>query len=64
MADEMNRPGADDEVGHLQSLFKAQVPGGAYDVTADGQHFLIGELVGRPVPPPTLILNWTAMVKR
>ncbi len=34
-----------------------------YDVTPDGQRFLIGTLVGKPAPV-SVILNWTAEVKR
>ena len=36
-----------------------------YDVSPDGQRFLIGTLVGEPkAPPPTVILNWTADLKK
>jgi Tol biopolymer transport system component len=36
-----------------------------YDVSADGQRFLIGTLVGdTKAQPPTVILNWTAELKR
>ena len=38
-------------------------PGHDYDVTPDGQRFLIGTLVGAPTPV-SVILNWTAEVKR
>ncbi|MBL8204531.1 MAG: hypothetical protein JNM09_09905 [Blastocatellia bacterium] len=34
-----------------------------YDVTADGQHFLIGTKVGEPTPV-TVFLNWTAGLKK
>ena len=34
-----------------------------YDVTPDGQRFLIGTLVSEP-PPVSVILNWTAIAKR
>ena len=34
-----------------------------YDVTADGQQFLIGTQVGEPTPV-TVILNWMAGVKK
>jgi serine/threonine protein kinase len=36
-----------------------------YDVSPDGQRFLIGTLIGEPkAPPPTVILNWTAALKK
>lgn len=36
-----------------------------FDVSLDGQRFVIGTLVGEPTaPPPTVILNWTAALKK
>jgi serine/threonine protein kinase len=36
-----------------------------YDVSPDGQRFLIGTLIGdSKFPPPTVILNWLAEVKK
>ena len=36
-----------------------------YDVSPDGQRFLIGTLIGdTKTPPPTMILNWPALVKK
>lgn len=36
-----------------------------YDVTADGQRFLVGTLVGETKsPPPTVIINWQAVVSK
>ena len=36
-----------------------------FDVAPDGQRFLIGTLIGEAkAPPPTVILNWLAKVKR
>jgi Tol biopolymer transport system component len=36
-----------------------------YDVSPDGQRFLIGTLIGdTKAAPPTVILNWTAALKR
>jgi Tol biopolymer transport system component len=36
-----------------------------YDVTSDGQRFLVGTVVGdTKSPPPTLIVNWQAVVSR
>ncbi|MDQ3012214.1 MAG: protein kinase, partial [Acidobacteriota bacterium] len=52
-----------------KALFKTRMltglirPGIDYDVTADGQRFLIGTQVGEPTPV-SVILNWTAEVKQ
>jgi Tol biopolymer transport system component len=52
------------------ALFKTRmlgVFGGVheFDVSPDGQRVLIGTLVGEPTaPPPTVILNWTAALKK
>jgi eukaryotic-like serine/threonine-protein kinase len=36
-----------------------------YDVSPDGQRFLIGTLIGETkAAPPTVILNWSAMLKK
>lgn len=36
-----------------------------FDVSPDGQRFLIGTLIGGPTaPPPTVILNWTDLLKK
>jgi eukaryotic-like serine/threonine-protein kinase len=36
-----------------------------FDVSPDGQRFLIGTLIGEPTaPPPTVILNWPALLKK
>ena len=36
-----------------------------YDVSPDGQRFLIGTLIGETkAPPPTVIINWTAALKK
>ena len=36
-----------------------------YDLSPDGQRFIIGTLIGEPkAPPPTVILNWTADLKK
>jgi hypothetical protein len=42
-----------------------RLPGDAYDVTADGQKFLIVRTAGDPVSPPLAVLtNWTASLAR
>jgi len=36
-----------------------------FDVSPDGQRFLVGTLIGdTKAPPPTVILNWPALLKR
>lgn len=56
------------EFGPPQALFKTNVIRTAnheYDVTHDGQKFVIANLVGVPTaPPPTVILNWTTLLRK
>ncbi|MBI4470470.1 MAG: PD40 domain-containing protein, partial [Acidobacteria bacterium] len=63
---EVNGDGATLEVGVMRPLF--DYGGGewdAYDVTADGQRFLISMAVEEKAPSPiTLVQNWTADLKR
>ena len=63
-----NTKGAQFEFGQPTALFKTNVLATGNcesDVTRDGQEFVIGTLVGPPTaPPPTVILNWTALVKK
>jgi hypothetical protein len=36
-----------------------------FDVSPDGQRFLMGTLIGEPTAlPPTVILNWSAILKK
>jgi hypothetical protein len=36
-----------------------------FDVSPDGQRFLIGTLIGESkAAPPTVIMNWTALLKK
>jgi Tol biopolymer transport system component len=50
-------------------LFKTRMLGRAvstheYDISPDGQRFLIGTLIGdSKAPPPTMIVNWTSLLK-
>lgn len=52
------------------ALFKTRMLGrfGAvheFDISPDGQRFLIGTLIGEPTaPPPTVILDWKAALKK
>jgi hypothetical protein len=35
-----------------------------YDVTPDGQRFLINRIVEQAVQPITLVVNWPALLKK
>jgi Tol biopolymer transport system component len=56
------------EVGSSRQLFAVAVPvgyGNAYDVTADGQRFLVNSLIDEALTTPvTLVVNWPAMLKK
>lgn len=62
--------GAAFESSAPKALFKTRMLAGSrlfhdYDVTADGQRFLIGTMIGESSAlPPTVILNWTAELKK
>ena len=62
--------GAGIEFGSPRALFKTRLFGQQsilheFDVTADGQRFIVGTLIGEPkAPPPTVILNWTAELNK
>jgi serine/threonine protein kinase/Tol biopolymer transport system component len=53
-----------------KALFKTRMLAEAsvyheFDVSPDGQHFLVGTAIGEPTaPPPTVIINWTAALKK
>ena len=57
------------EPGTPKALFKTRIftgvmqSGISYDVTSDGQRFLVGTIVGE-ASPVSVILNWTAEVKK
>ena len=56
----VNTEGTTFSAGVPQSLFEARVIGG-YDVSMDGQRFLINQTVAEDAPAPlTVVLNWTA----
>jgi dipeptidyl aminopeptidase/acylaminoacyl peptidase len=69
MAVAVKSSGATFEAGTPKALFKTRmfrernIPAIDYDVTADGQRFLIGTLVGEATPV-SVILNWTAELKK
>jgi hypothetical protein len=58
------------EVGAVRSLFDTGAPStinprSAYDVSPDGQRFLVNTLVEQAEPAPiTLVVNWRALLKR
>jgi Tol biopolymer transport system component len=67
MAVEVNGRGTSFEVGKPRMLFSAQPQGGAYpyDVTRDGQRFLIAtSREAAAAAPLTLVVNWPAAVKK
>jgi hypothetical protein len=35
-----------------------------YDVSPDGQRFVVGTVVGAPATPVTIVLNWPAVLKK
>jgi hypothetical protein len=70
MAVAVKTSGATFEQDAPKALFKTRIQTDApmilgihYDVQADGQRFLINTPVGE-APPVSVILNWTAEVKR
>ncbi len=67
MAAEVNGQGASLVIGAARPLFEVHPyeSGYAYDVTTDGQRFLINTIVEQKASAPiTLVLNWTADLKR
>ena len=71
MASSVKTGGTEFQFDAPKSLFKTRtlaLEGGIfheYDVSPDGQRFLIGTLVGdTKAAPPTVILNWTADLKK
>lgn len=71
MASSVKTSGAEFEFVTAKPLFKTRMlslEGGIYheyDVSPDGQRFLIGTLIGETkAAPPTVILNWTAALKK
>jgi serine/threonine protein kinase len=61
--------GSELEFSPPKALFKTRMLADAsvfheFDVSPDGQNFLVGTVIGEPTaPPPTVILNWTAALK-
>jgi len=68
MATAVKTVGSEFEFTTPQALFKTRMLGWnfhEFDVSLDGQRFLIGTRIGEASgPPPTVILNWTAALKK
>ena len=62
------RPGEAFEAGAPRPLFATQMfmsPMAGYDVTADGQRFLVNEFVrSEEAEPITLVVDWPAALKK
>ena len=67
MVSQVNVQGDTLEIGQARPLFEIRPggPGNVYDVSADGQRFLVNMAVEQQITAPlTLVLNWTADVKK
>ena len=68
VAASVNGKGAGFEVGAVKPLFATRIVGGGnyqYDVSADGQRFLIDTAPEQATSSPiTVVLNWTAGLKK
>ena len=65
MAAAVTANGSRFDVGAVQRLFEVPVVDGywPYDVSPDGQHFLVNTLEGE-VAPLTIVVNWPAGLKK
>jgi serine/threonine protein kinase len=70
MSSSVKTTGTEFEFSTPKALFKTRMVswtanGNDLNVSADGQRFLIGTIIGQPTAPaPTVILNWTALLKK
>ncbi len=67
MAASVNGQGATFEVGAARPLFEIRPRSGFgsfYDVSADGQRFLVNTIVESTSTPITLVVNWPALLKK
>ena len=65
MAVEVKADGSNFEPGVPKLLFESETVGGAFDVSRDGQRFLISVPVEEVLSAPiTVVMNWTADLKR
>jgi hypothetical protein len=66
MVASVNGKGTNFEIGAVKPLFEARLGAGGYqyDVSADGQRFLINPVTERTgTSPVTVVINWTAALK-
>ena len=67
-AAQVNAKGSAFEIGAVRPLFEVRpfpVRGYLYDVSGDGQRFLVNTLVQQTTSSPiTLVVNWTADLRR
>jgi Tol biopolymer transport system component len=66
IAVEVNSQGSDFQVGTAKPLFRLSSPalGIPYDVSPDGRRFLVNYLPEDTSTPLTLVVNWTAGLKK
>ena len=70
MAAAVNGQNSAFEVSAVRSLFDTRAPStinprSAYDVSPDGQHFLVNTVAEEGAPAPiTLVVNWPALLKK
>ena len=66
MSAEVKTGGSKFEVGAVHALFETRSYGifGRYDVTADGQRFIVPYEAGKPTAAITLVVNWDAELKK
>lgn len=66
MAAEVNSEGSHFEVGAVHALFRVNPKpvGYAYDVSPDGQQFVINTAGEKDTSPITLVVNWTAELNK
>jgi len=68
MAASVSGEGPAFQIGVVQALFEARPRPGVnakpYDVSADGQRLLVNTLVREASAPITLVVNWTAALKK
>jgi hypothetical protein len=68
MVTEVNGSSGKFEFSIAKPLFELRInPGGgaSFDVAADGQRFLVASLLDQNIiPPATVVVNWTALLKK
>ncbi len=66
LAAEVSAQGSQFQVGAVRPLFRANTPalGYPYDVSADGRRFLVNTAPQDTSTPITLVVNWTAELKK